>query len=102
MKEISVEELKSRMDAGEDLHILDVRDPDEYAAFNIKGRLFPLGKITAMQLEDLDDWKDGEIIVHCHMGKRSMQACMILEHAGFSNVVNVTGGLKAWHDKYGG
>ncbi|MBS1586801.1 MAG: rhodanese-like domain-containing protein [Bacteroidetes bacterium] len=98
MQEISVEELKKRMDAGESLHIIDVREPDEYAAFNIGGILVPLGKIMGMQLDELEDWKDDELIIHCHAGKRSMQACMMLETAGFTNVKNVTGGMVAWQD----
>ncbi len=98
MQEISVAELKQRMDAGEALNIIDVREPDEYAAFNIGGRLLPLGRIMGMQLEDIDDLRDEELIIHCHAGKRSMQACMVLEQAGFTNVKNVTGGMVAWQD----
>jgi len=98
MQEISVQELKKRMDAGEQLHVIDVREPDEYAAFNIGGMLVPLGKIMGMQLEDIEDWKDEELIVHCHAGKRSMQACMVLEQVGFTNLKNVTGGMVAWKD----
>ena len=96
MQEISVAELKERIDAGEELHIIDVREPDEYAAFNIGGRLIPLGRIMSMQLEDIDDLRDEELIIHCHAGKRSMQACMVLEQVGFTNVKNVTGGMVAW------
>jgi len=101
MKNITVEELKSRLDAGEQLHIIDVREPAEYAEYNIGGKLFPLGKIAGMQLEDLDDLKNEELIIHCKGGSRSMQACMILEQVGFTNVVNVTGGAMAWKQKYG-
>lgn len=100
MKEITVEQLKQRLDAGEQLHIIDVREPEEYAESNIGAKLIPLGKIMGMQLEDLEDWKDDEIIVHCRSGKRSMQACMVLEQAGFPNTVNVTGGILAWQEKY--
>jgi len=101
MQEISVEELKKRIDAGEDLHIIDVREPDEYAEYNIGGQLVPLGKIMSMQLEDLEDWKDEELIVHCRSGKRSMQACVVLEQVGFTNVKNVTGGVMAWQEMAG-
>ncbi|OJW77342.1 MAG: NADH oxidase [Bacteroidetes bacterium 46-16] len=98
MQEISVEELKKRMDAGEALHIIDVREPEEYAEYNIGAKLLPLGKIMGMQLEDIDDWKEEELIIHCRSGKRSMQACMVLEQVGFTNVKNVTGGVLAWQD----
>ncbi len=98
MQEISVEELKKRIDAGEPLHIIDVREPEEYAEFNIGGKLVPLGKIMGMQLEDIEDLKDEELIFHCRSGKRSMQACMILEQMGYTNVKNVIGGTMAWQD----
>jgi rhodanese-related sulfurtransferase len=101
MKNITVEELKKRMDAGEQLHIIDVREPWEYAEFNIGGKLVPLGKITGMQTEELDDLKDEELIVHCKAGSRSAQACMVLEQLGFTNVVNVTGGMLAWQKMTG-
>ncbi len=101
MKNITVEELKKRLDAGEQLHIIDVREPWEYAEFNIGGKLVPLGKITSMQTEELDDLKDEELIIHCKAGSRSAQACMVLEQLGFSNVVNVTGGMLAWQKMAG-
>ena len=101
MKNITVEELKGRMDAGEKLHLIDVREPAEYAEYNLGGTLIPLGKIMGMQIEDLEDLKNEELIIHCKAGSRSMQACMMLETAGFTNVVNVTGGAMAWKQKYG-
>lgn len=102
MQNITVEEVKQRLDAGEPLHILDVREPGEYAQFNINGTLLPLGKVMGMMLEDIEDWKDEEIIVHCHAGSRSMQACVVLEQAGFTNVKNMVGGVSAWKEKFGG
>ncbi|MCB9064213.1 MAG: rhodanese-like domain-containing protein [Chitinophagales bacterium] len=101
MREISVEELKQRVDNGEQLNVLDVRDPDEYAEFNIGAKLLPLGNIINMQIDDIDEWKDKEVIVHCRSGKRSMQACMVLEQVGFADTVNVTGGILAWEEKFG-
>jgi rhodanese-related sulfurtransferase len=101
MKNITVEELKSRLDAGEQLHIIDVREPSEYAEYNIGAQLIPLGMIQGMQLDDIEDFKNKELIIHCKSGARSMQACMILETAGYTNVVNVTGGVMAWKQKFG-
>ncbi len=101
MTNITVEELKSRLDAGEKLHIIDVREPSEYAEYNIGAKLIPLGQIMNMQLDDIDDLKDEELIIHCKAGSRSMQACMMLEQFGFKNVVNVTGGMNAWQQKFG-
>jgi len=97
---ITTEELKSRLDAGEKINILDVREPYENIEFNIGGILVPLGKIQTMQLDDIEDWKNEEIIVYCRSGNRSGQACLILESAGFINVKNLTGGMLDWRDKF--
>ncbi len=101
MKNITVEELKSRIDSGEKLNIIDVREPWEYTEFNIGAELIPLGRIQTLQIDDLEDRKNEELIIHCKAGSRSAQACMILETAGFTNVVNVTGGMMAWQQKFG-
>lgn len=101
MQEISVEDLKKRIDSGETLNIIDVREPDEFAEYNIGGKLVPLGNIMSMQIDDLENIKDEELIIHCRSGKRSMQACMVLEQMGFANTVNVIGGAMAWQEKYG-
>lgn len=101
MTTITTEQLKARMDAGENLNILDVREPYENAEFNIGGVLVPLGKIQSMQFDDIDDdWRNEEVIVYCRSGNRSGQACLILETSGFTNVVNLTGGMLDWMDKY--
>ena len=100
MENITVEELKARMNAGEKLNLIDCREPDEYAEFNIGGRLVPLGKITSMQADELDDLKEEEVIVHCRSGKRSVTACLFLEAVGFKNTVNVVGGVLDWQAKF--
>ena len=102
MQTISVEELKARIDAGESLHLLDVREPFEHEDFNIGGLLLPLGRVKNMETDDIDDWKDQEVICYCRSGNRSGQACMILETAGFSNLKNLSGGMNAWQDRFGG
>ncbi|MES2479186.1 MAG: rhodanese-like domain-containing protein [Bacteroidota bacterium] len=96
MKNINVQELKTLIDSNAPINLLDVREPDERAEFNIGGIHLPLGKILGFQLEDIDDLKDQEIYVYCRSGNRSMQACMFLEQAGFSNVTNIDGGMMAW------
>lgn len=101
MENITVEELKARMDAGEKINLIDVREPDEYAEYNIGGKLVPLGKITSMQADELDDLKEEEVIVHCRSGKRSVTACLFLEAVGFKNTVNVLGGVMDWQTKFG-
>ena len=100
MKNITVEQLKTKMDAGEKINLIDVREPDEFKEFNIGGRLVPLGKIQSMQADELDDLKNEELIVHCRSGKRSVTACLFLETMGFTNTVNVEGGVLAWQEKY--
>ena len=100
MRHITVEQLKAKMDAGETIHLIDVREPDEYIEFNIGGQLVPLGKIQSMQADELDDLKNEELIVHCRSGKRSVTACLFLETMGFTNTVNVEGGVLAWQQKY--
>ena len=101
MQNISVDELKSRMDAGEKINLIDVREPFENADFNIGGKLVPLGKIMSMQTDEIEDLKDEEVIVYCRSGNRSGQACMFLETMGFSNTKNLQGGMMAWMEKFG-
>ncbi len=101
MRNITVEELKSKMDAGEKINLIDVREPYEYAEFNLGGKLVPLGQIMGMQLDELEDLKNEEVFIHCKAGSRSMQACLFLEQVGFTNVVNVAGGTLAWQQKFG-
>jgi rhodanese-related sulfurtransferase len=101
MQDITVEELKSRIDAGEKLNVIDVREPGEYAEYNMGAKLIPLGQVMGMQLDELEDLKDEEIIVHCKAGKRSMQACMFMEQMGFTNLKSLVGGADAWKEKYG-
>ena len=96
MQTISVQELKKRKDANEELYILDVREPSEYAEVNMGAKLIPLGDIMNMQIDDIEDWKDKEVIVHCRSGMRSANACMILDQLGFSNTKNLEGGINAW------
>jgi rhodanese-related sulfurtransferase len=101
MQNITVEELKKRMDAGERLNIIDVREPNEYQEFNIGVKLYPLGRIQNMDLDELESWKNEEVIIHCRSGKRSATACMIMETAGFTNTKNLEGGMLAWVEKFG-
>lgn len=98
MQNITAEELKQRMDNGEALNLVDVREPHEHADFNIGGILKPLGDVRAMQIDEIEDLKDKEVIVYCKSGNRSGQAAMLLETMGFSNVVNLQGGMMRWQE----
>ena len=102
MEDISVSELKKRLDADEkDFIFIDVREPYEYAEFNLGAQLIPLGIIVQAASGELADDKDAEIIVHCRSGARSGQAKMILTNMGFKNVRNVLGGVLAWRGEFG-
>jgi rhodanese-related sulfurtransferase len=101
MTNISVDEVKERLDAGEKLNLVDVRQPEETAEFNIGGIAIPLGNIQSMQTEQIDDLRDEEVIFYCRSGNRSGQAALILEQLGFSNVKNLTGGMLKWREKFG-
>jgi rhodanese-related sulfurtransferase len=102
MKNITVDELKKKLDSGEKLALLDVREPHEFAEGFIAGsKLIPLGKIQTMQVEEIEDLKDEEVIVYCRSGRRSMMACMVLDQLGFKDTANVEGGILAWEEKYG-
>lgn len=93
---ISVEELKQRKDAGEDIFVLDVREPHEYQICNINGHLIPLNELPK-RVNELD--KNREIVAHCRSGGRSAQAVEFLRQAGFTKARNLMGGILAWANK---
>lgn len=100
MNTIDVHQLKSRIESGESLHIVDVREPSEHEEFNVGGLLIPLGDVRTGDIEQIELLKDQEIILYCRSGNRSGQAAMILESMGFTNVVNVTGGMLSWRENF--
>ena len=101
MTTITVEEMKALLDKGEPIHLIDVREPHEHADFNIGGLLLPLGQVQTLQIEPIEDWKQEPVYFYCRSGNRSGQACMMLESLGFTNVINVTGGMLAWQERIG-
>jgi sulfur-carrier protein adenylyltransferase/sulfurtransferase len=94
--EMQVEELKRRLDAGEDIFVLDVREPHEYQIANLGGYLIPLGDLPK-RVNELDTSR--EIVAHCKMGGRSAKAVAFLEQAGFTKVHNLAGGITAWAER---
>ena len=100
MQIITAEELKEKIDQGASFHLLDVREPQEHAEFNIGGKLYPLGNIMSMQVDEIEGWKDEEVIVYCRSGNRSGQACQILDMLGFTNTKNLAGGMLRWQEKF--
>ena len=89
------------MDAGEKLNLIDVREPGEYAEFNIGAKLIPLGKIQHFEIDEIENLKGEEVIIHCRSGARSMTACMFLDSIGFKNTKNLVGGMLEWQEKFG-
>jgi adenylyltransferase/sulfurtransferase len=94
--EITPRELKTRLDRGDDLFILDVREPHEYQICNINGKLIPLGDLPK-RVSELDSSR--EIVAHCRSGKRSADAVEFLQKAGFKKIWNLKGGILAWSDE---
>ena len=100
MNTITVQELKERLDAGEKINLIDCREPAEYEEYNIGAKLYPLGRIQSLDIDELEALKEEELIIHCRSGKRSAMACTILDGAGFANTVNVEGGVLAWKEAF--
>lgn len=92
--DITAEELKQRLNNGEALHLLDVREELEYHTFNVGGLNIPLGRL-ATSIDDLDWDKNDEIIVMCKIGMRSNTGKLILQQNGYTDVKNLKGGLIA-------
>lgn len=92
-KEISVAELKAKLDSGENVFILDVREQGEYDHCNLGGYLVPLRDLP-QRVGELDPQR--EIVVMCHSGARSARAVQFLQQAGFSNTRNLAGGIDRW------
>lgn len=97
MKEITVEELKLKIDNKEDFQLIDVREEFEYETSNIGGENIPLANVLA-ESEKIS--KDKLVVVHCRSGKRSQQAIKMLEGNDFNNLVNLQGGILAWRDAF--
>src|SRR5260370_36157617 len=94
--EITPRELKSVLEHGEDLFILDVREPHEYQICNLNGKPIPLGELPR-RVNELDSSR--EMVVHCRSGKRSADAIQFLQKAGFKKLLNLKGGVLAWADE---
>jgi molybdopterin/thiamine biosynthesis adenylyltransferase/rhodanese-related sulfurtransferase len=96
--QISVKALKQKLDAKENVFVLDVREPHEYPIANLGAPLIPVGSLES-RLGEIAAEKDREIVVHCRSGARSQKAALVLKSAGFTNVSNLTGGILAWAEQ---
>jgi rhodanese-related sulfurtransferase/fermentation-respiration switch protein FrsA (DUF1100 family) len=96
--QISVQELKRKLDAKDDVFVLDVREPHEHKVANLGASLIPVGDIER-RASELADKKNSEIVVYCKAGIRSQKAALALKQAGFTKISNLTGGILAWAEQ---
>jgi rhodanese-related sulfurtransferase len=99
MDDITVDELKRRLDAGEELNLFDVREEWEYDEYNIGADLIPLPQLP-QRINELQSLKNDEIILHCRSGARSGQAKEFLAQRGFTKVRNLIGGMLEWQKRF--
>ncbi|MEO8760612.1 MAG: rhodanese-like domain-containing protein [Bacteroidia bacterium] len=97
MQEISVQQLKSMMDANEDFQLIDIREEYEKDICEIGGELIPMGEVA----DNVDKIrKDKKVVMHCRSGKRSASIIQMLEQAhGYKNLYNLKGGIMAWTEE---
>lgn len=98
MEEITVQQLKDKIESGQNVFILDVREPFEQHQSDIDydhKTLIPVGSLQN-RFEELDEYKNREVVCMCRSGSRSAKACRFLEGQGFSNVKNLKGGINQW------
>jgi rhodanese-related sulfurtransferase len=99
--DITVQELREKLQSGEKFVFIDVREPYEHEEFHVNGsQLIPLNTLIS-NLGPLEDHKDDEIIVYCRSGGRSGMAAGVMRANGFSKVRNTTGGMLAWIQAFG-
>lgn len=97
--DIMVDELQERIEAGEKVNMVDVREPYEHEEFNIGGQLIPLGSLP-VRIHELTQDKDAELVMYCRSGGRSGMAKQFMEQSGYKNVRNLTGGMIEWQRRF--
>lgn len=100
MTDITVQELKQKLDNKEEFILIDVREPYEHTEFNIGGDLATLQTSLPYKIQELEDYKEKEIVVYCRSGNRSGMAKQMFVQSGFKNVRNLIGGMLQWRDVY--
>ncbi|MEX0608780.1 MAG: rhodanese-like domain-containing protein [Balneolaceae bacterium] len=98
MKEITVQELKEKKEAGKDFLLLDVREDVEYLVSNLDGHHIPLAQLQN-RLQEIEEKKNTEVVIMCRSGNRSSRAASFLESEGFEDVANLKGGMKKWAEE---
>lgn len=99
MKDYEPNELKAIKD-NDNVILLDVREPWEYEEDNLTEHNIPLHDIPG-RMDELQEWKDKEIVCYCNTGQNSEMACNVLEEAGFEHISHLNGGIEAWHEQFG-
>ncbi len=97
MEDITVRELKKKMDKQEGIVLIDVREPYEHQEFNVGGKLIPMGNFPGA-MNDLEEHRRQEIVVYCRSGRRSGIIKEMMAQAGFEKVRNLEGGMLAWKE----
>jgi rhodanese-related sulfurtransferase len=97
---ITVQELKAMKASGQDFVLIDVREPHEYAEFNLGGALIPLGSVPD-HVEKIAAYEGRPIVIHCRSGMRSARAQEFLMAQGITNISNLQGGVLAWIEAFG-
>ena len=97
--DITVQELKEKLNNNEEFIFIDVREKHEYEEFNLGAKLIPLGAFQGA-IDDYSDHLNDEVVIHCRSGARSGMAQQLMQAAGFTNVRNLTGGVLAWQSTY--
>ena len=98
--DITVQELRNKLAAGEPFVFIDVREPWEYEEFNLGAQNIPLNTLVN-SMHELDEHKEELIVVHCRSGSRSAMAQGLLLANGFKKVLNLKGGVLAWQESFG-
>jgi rhodanese-related sulfurtransferase len=94
--QLRVTDLHDRLTSGEQIVLVDVRQPEEYAICHLPNSiLLPLGELS-LRTDELDYPKDAVIVVYCHHGVRSLTGTHLLQRSGFTNVASLAGGIDAW------
>ena len=97
MKEITVQQLKEMQNNKEDFQLIDIREEYEFDICNLGGQLIPMGEV-ADNIEKID--RNKKVVVHCRSGKRSASVIQMLEQQhGFTNLINLKGGIMAWAEE---
>lgn len=98
MEELNPSELKAKLEKGENVKLIDVREPYEHEEYNIGGDLIPLAELMG-RLGGMDEYRNQVIVVYCKSGNRSQMAQNIMQNAGFDDVYNLKGGMDQWREE---